>query len=163
MCHPGMDKVSITGTCTSERSISSITTKGKFKIFSRYCSLLGYTLEIPGFESLKGHGLSCISKRALGPTQHPIGWIPVLFLWGKVIYQSGLRLTTGCHNAEVKNKWSCNSVHPIRLHGMCRGNFTCTSCFTRTCDTACCRPLPERSGLSLLSFVSTVTCLEAFI
>jgi hypothetical protein len=57
------------------------------------------------------------SRKALGPTQHPIQWVPgALSLGAK---QPGREADhSPPSSAEVNNAWNYTSTPPVRLHGV---------------------------------------------
>jgi hypothetical protein len=75
---------------------------------------IGYRLDGLGIESRQGKGIllaSESSRMALGPTQHPLQWVPGFFRG---------RLSPRCHNdqphprgAEFQNEYSCTSNSPV--------------------------------------------------
>lgn len=95
---------------------------------------LGYSLDNLGFNSRPGQVIFIFSRMprpGLGSTQHPIlctegGSIPgVKHLQCEVNHS----LTV---SAKIKNRWSYNSIPPIRIHSMDMDNFTSTLICVRT-------------------------------
>jgi hypothetical protein len=85
----------------------------------------------PGFESQQSHGfffLATASRPALGPTQPPIQWAPVVPSPGTKEPPPGREAhQSPPSTAEVKNAWSYTPTTPIRLHGVVskhKDNFT---------------------------------------
>jgi hypothetical protein len=81
---------------------------------------LGYGLDGRGFESRQRLGIfifTTTSRRAFGPTQPPIQWVPgALFL--RVKRPDHGADDSPPYGAEVKNACSCTSIPTIRLHGV---------------------------------------------
>jgi len=81
---------------------------------------LVYESDDRGFDSRQGLGIllyTNVPRRALGPTQSPIQWVPgALSLWVK---QSGREVDhSSPPSAEFKNDWSYTATPPVRLHGV---------------------------------------------
>jgi hypothetical protein len=60
------------------------------------------------------------SEPSLGPTQHPIKWVPKALSLG-VKWPGREADHSSPSNAEVKNAFSCTSTTPIRHHGVVLG------------------------------------------
>jgi hypothetical protein len=81
---------------------------------------MSWTIGVLGFHSWRGLGIflfTTVSRMALGPTQHPIQWLPGALSLG--IKQQGREADHSLpSSAEVKNTWSYTSAPLIHLHGM---------------------------------------------
>jgi hypothetical protein len=82
--------------------------------------VLSYGLDDRRFKSWQVLGIflfTTASRKALGPSQPPIQWVPGALSLG--VEQLGSEV---CHSppcsAEVKNAWSCIFTPPLRLHGV---------------------------------------------
>jgi hypothetical protein len=81
---------------------------------------MSWTIGVLGFDSRRGLGIflfTTASRKALGPTQPPIQWVPGALSLG--VKQLGREVDhSPPSSAEVKNVWSYTSTLPIRLHGV---------------------------------------------
>ena len=82
---------------------------------------LRYGLKGPGFDyrlEATDFLFSEMSRPTLGPTQHPIQWVPRLFPGSNRLESEVNHLPSS--SADVKNEWSHTYSPSIRLHGVDR-------------------------------------------
>ena len=93
-----------------------------------YVYRIGYGLEGPGFEYRQGQEI--FFYRSLNHLHHFWDQSSLQFngYLGSIpgVQQPGSE-TAHSSSVEVKYKWSCTTVHPIRLHGVGRDKFISTS------------------------------------
>jgi hypothetical protein len=87
---------------------------------SKYSPQQRWTIGVLEFDSRRGLEnflFTTVSRRALGPTQPPIQWVPgALSLGVQQLGHEADHSPPSC--AEVKNAWSYTSTPPIHLHGV---------------------------------------------